>query len=62
MTDHKDRRRRLGAKKQFQYSLSISSAINTCTYTTPDLREMVHGSGTRRERRMLGMSVVREQD
>ena len=47
MTDRKDHRRRLEAKKDVR-TLSLS-ATNTYTYTTPDLREMVHGFDTGRD-------------
>lgn len=57
MTDHKDHIRRLGAKNDVS---TLSSAMNSCTYTTPNLWEMVHGFGRRRElRRTLGMLVVK---
>lgn len=58
MMDHKDHRRRLVAKNDIS---TLSSATNTCTYTTPDLREMIHGIATGRGlRRTLGMLVVKE--
>lgn len=40
MRDHKDHRRRLGAKNNVS---KLSSAIIGCTYTAPDLWQMVHG-------------------
>lgn len=57
MTDHKDHRRRLGAKNDVSI---LSATTNECTYTTPDLREMIHGIVTGRGlRRTLGMLVVK---
>lgn len=54
MRDHKDHRRRLGAKNDVS---TLSSAINSCTYTAPDLWKMVHGfgNGGRKDVRMLNV-------
>ena len=58
MTDHKDHRRRLGAKNDIS---TLPSGTNICTYTTPDLREMIHSIATGRGlRRTLGVLVVKE--
>lgn len=42
MRDRKDHRRRLGAKNDVS---ALFSAINSHTYTAPDLWKMVHGFG-----------------
>lgn len=51
MRDHKDHKRRLGAKTDV--SSTLPSAVNSRTYTAPDLWKMVHGfgKGSRKEDR-----------
>lgn len=59
MRDHKDHRRRLGAKNDVS---TISSAIKSRTYTAPDMWKMVHGFGKGGRKDVRDVKCERERN